>query len=143
VSLMALGNVAGRLLTAPLTTALTLRGALWTTVVVLALTLVLLGWLSSPAVVVLGLPILGVQYGAASALLPMVTRAVSGEHRFATAYGRVFSSWGVAGVLGPTVVAALHEGGDEYVPAFRMSLLAVALAAPALALVQRRLTTED
>jgi OFA family oxalate/formate antiporter-like MFS transporter len=143
VSLMALGNVGGRLLTAPLTTVLTLRGALWVTLVALALTLVLLAWLSSSTIVVLGLPILGVQYGAASALVPMATPAVSGEHRFATAYGRVFSSWGVAGVLGPTVVAALHEGGDEYMPTFKVSLLAVALAAPALVLVQRRLAAED
>lgn len=142
VSLMALGNVVGRLLTALLATSLTLRDALWVTLVALALTLVLLASLSSAAIVVLGLSILGVQYGAASALVPMATRAISGKHRFATAYGRVFSSWGVAAVLGPSVVAALHETGDGYVPAFRVSLLAIALATPALVLVQPRLKPE-
>ena len=139
VSLMALGNVGGRLLTAPLTRVLRLRGALWVILIVLTLTLVFLAWRSSAMIVVLGLSILGVQYGAASALVPMATRAVSGDRRFATVYGRVFSSWGVAGVLGPTMVAAVHEAGDGYMPAFRLSLLAVVLAAPALVPIQRRL----
>lgn len=141
VSLMALGNVGGRLLAAPLATGLTMRTALWVVLAVLALTLAPLAWLGGTTVLLVGLPILAVQYGTASALVPMATRALSGELRFATAYGRVFSSWGVAGVLGPTVVAALHESGDGYVPVFRMSLLAAALAAPALVLVQRRLAT--
>jgi OFA family oxalate/formate antiporter-like MFS transporter len=141
VSVMALGNVAGRLLAAPLSTRLGMRTALWVTLAALALTLAPLAWLDTPTAVLLGLPVLGLQYGAASALLPMTTRAVSGEVRFATVYGRVFSSWGLAGVLGPTVVATLHQAGDGYGRAFQASLLAVGLAVPALVVLQRRLAS--
>jgi len=92
VSVLALGNVGGRLLAAPLATRFEIRGALWVTWVILVAALVPLAWVPSRDVVMLSLPLLGVQYGVASALLPMATRAVSGGSRFASAYGRVFSS---------------------------------------------------
>jgi hypothetical protein len=64
---------------------------------------------------------------------------VSGDARFATAYGRVFSSFGVAALVGPAVGAALHDGADGYADAFRVSVLGAVLAVVALAVYQRRL----
>ncbi len=138
VAAMALGNVGGRLLAAPLATRFEIHTALWVTLVILVAALVPLAFVPSRDVVMLSLPLLGVQYGVASALLPMATRAVSGGSRFASAYGRVFSSWGVAGILGPSVLAAAPDG-DGYQRAVQLSLLAAALAVPALVVLGRRL----
>lgn len=138
VSVLALGNVGGRLLAAPLATRFEVRGALWVTWVILVAALVPLASVPSRDVVMLSLPLLGVQYGVASALLPMATRAVSGGSRFASVYGRVFSSWGVAGILGPSVLGVALDG-DGSRRAFQLSLLAAGLAVPALVVLGRRL----
>lgn len=138
VALMAAGNLTGRLLSAPLTAWAGLRGALWTSLGALLLALLALAWSSAAVVVVLGLPLLALQYGLVSALLPAATRQVSGDVRFGTAYGRVFSSWGLAGLVGPALGAALHHGSDGYARGFQASLLGPALAVVALVVYQRR-----
>jgi OFA family oxalate/formate antiporter-like MFS transporter len=139
VAVMAVGNVAGRLLSTPLCTRVGLLAALWTSLGALVLALVALAWPSSGAVVVLSLPLLALQYGLVSALLPAAIREVSGEVRFGTAYGRVFSSWGVAGLVGPALGAALHDGADGYARSFQASLLGAMVAVLALIAYQRRL----
>lgn len=139
VALMALGNLAGRLLSSPLSTRCGLRAALWTSVAVLVLAVVTLAASVATAPVVLALPLLALQYGLVSALLPAATREVSGDLRFGAAYGRVFSSFGAAAVAGPALGAVLHDGADGYAGSFRVSLLAAAVAVAALAIYERRL----
>jgi MFS transporter, OFA family, oxalate/formate antiporter len=139
VALMATGNVAGRLLSAPLTALVGLRAALWGNLGALVTALVALARSPGAGVVVVSLVLLALQYGLVSALLPAATRQVSAAARFGTAYGRVFSSFGVAAVAGPAVGAALHDGADGYARGFWASLLGVVVAAAALAVYQHRL----
>jgi MFS transporter, OFA family, oxalate/formate antiporter len=139
VALMAVGNLAGRLLSAPLTAGAGLRAALWGSLGALVAALAALAWSSATAVVVVSLTVLALQYGLVSALLPAATRQVSAAARFGTAYGRVFSSFGVAAVAGPAAGAVLHEGADGYARGFQVSLLGVVVATSALATYQRRL----
>ncbi len=133
VAAMAVANVTGRLLAAALVHAIGLGATLVTTLGVVALALTTLTWLPGPVGLLAGLGLLGGQYGLVSALLPMATREVAAEGRFATAYGRVFSSWGVAGLLGPALGAALYDGTSGYARSFAAALAAVAVAALALA----------
>jgi len=139
VGAMAIGNVAGRLLAAPLTPRVGAVRALWAASGAALVALAALGWMSAAPVAVLCLSLLAMQYGLVSAVLPAATHEVSGEARFSTAYGRVFSSFGVAALAGPAVGAALHDGADGYAEGFRVSLLGAAVAVVALAVYQRRL----
>jgi MFS transporter, OFA family, oxalate/formate antiporter len=139
VALMAVGNLTGRLLSAPLTTRAGFRASLWGNLVAMATAMATLACSSSAAVVVMSLVLLALQYGLVSALLPTATRQVSGAARFGTAYGRVFSSFGVAAVAGPAVGAVLHDDADGYARAFQVSLLGVVVAMSALSTYQHRL----
>jgi MFS transporter, OFA family, oxalate/formate antiporter len=139
VALMAVGNVAGRLLSAPLTVRAGLRASLWGSLAALVAALAMLAWSSATAVGVVSLVLLALQYGLVSALLPAATRQVSGAARFGTAYGRVFSSFGLAAVAGPAVGAVLHDSVDGYARGFQASLLGVVIAMSALATYQHRL----
>lgn len=139
VAAMAAGNLAGRVLPSAVTSRFGLLPVLWGGTVGLGGVVVVLGWSTAPALALVGLPALALQYGMVSALLPAAARLVTAPTRFATDYGRVFSSFGVAGVVGPYVGAALHGEGDGYAGGFRATLLAAGLAAVALGVYQWRL----
>jgi predicted MFS family arabinose efflux permease len=66
---------------------------------------------------------------------------VTPDSRFGAAYGRVFSSFGVAAVVGPALGAALHDTADGFARAFEASLAGVAVAAVAVGVYQWRLRT--
>ncbi|HSE09990.1 MAG TPA: MFS transporter [Nocardioidaceae bacterium] len=140
VALMALGNLAGRLLPGPLTARFGLLTVLWAALLMLGIAAGTLAYLTtSPLVAVAALALIALQYGMVSAMLPAATRLVARDARFAAAYGRVFSSFGVAAVAGPALGALLHNGGDGYAGGFEASLLGAALAVLAMATYQRRL----
>lgn len=139
VAAMAAGNLTGRLLPAAVVPRLGVLPALWGSTLMLGGVVAVLGWTSAPVPAVLAMTLLALQYGAVSALLPAAARLVTTPTRFATAYGAVFSSFGVAGLVGPYAGAVLHEDGDGYALGFRAALVAAGLAAVALAVYQRRL----
>lgn len=139
VAVMAGGNVAGRLLFSPLSVWPGLLRAMWLALGALLVALAVLAWSTSAPAAVLSLLLLSLQYGLVSALLPAATREVSGDERFGAAYGRVFSSFGAAAVVGPALGALLHEGLDGYAEGFRASLVAAVAAVLALTVYQRRL----
>lgn len=138
VALMAAANLAGRLCAASLVLRIGLSRALAADLGALAVSLLVLAWLPGAAAVMVGLSLLGVQYGLMSSLLPTATREVSREGRFGTAYGRVFSSWGVAGLLGPTLGAVLYNESRGYSPSFAASLGGAAVAVAALIVYRHR-----
>jgi MFS family permease len=71
---------------------------------VLALGAVTLG---GEAALVGGCALLGFCYGAVSALVPAATADLVGVAAFPRAYARVFSAWGVAGLVAPVLGAGL------------------------------------
>lgn len=138
VALMAAANLAGRLCAASLVLRIGLWRALAADLGALALSLLALAWLPGAAAVVVGLSLLGLQYGLTSALLPTATQEVSREGRFGAAYGRVFSSWGVAGLLGPALGAALYDESRGYSRSFAASLGGAVIAVLALIVFRHR-----
>jgi OFA family oxalate/formate antiporter-like MFS transporter len=103
VAAMGSGNLVGRLLAGALTDRVGLRWALRADLALLGVGLAALAWLPGRAAVLLALPAVAVQYGALSTLLPTAVRRVCEPSRFGSAYGLVFSSWGLAGVLAPVL----------------------------------------
>lgn len=138
VALMAGANLTGRLVAAPLANRIGLCAALATTLGATALALVTLAGTTGAVVSMISLSLLGVQYGMTSTLLPLATREVSEKDRFATAYGRIFSSWGVAGLLGPATGAALYDEASGYSRGFAALLLGATVASVALVVYHRR-----
>lgn len=82
-----------RLFSALLAHRIGLCAALATSLGATALALVTLAGTTGAVVSMISLSLLGAQYGMTSALLPLATQEVSGKDWFATAYGRIFSSW--------------------------------------------------
>lgn len=138
VGLLAAGNLGGRLVTGPLSDRLGTPATTASTLVALALAVTALGWLPAAAVVLIAMPVLGAAYGAISTLVPAATADLVRPERFGAAYGRVFSSWGVAGVLGPAAGSWLHGVAGHHRLAFQLSVLTTGLAFVALAAVRSR-----
>lgn len=101
VVLLNAGNLSGRLVAGPVADRIGHVPALRGTAVALLLALLLMVVSAHPAATLTGLLVLGAQYGAVSVLVPMVVADAVPAERFGTAYGLVFSGWGIAGLLGP------------------------------------------
>jgi MFS transporter, OFA family, oxalate/formate antiporter len=139
VGVLAVGNLAGRLVAGPVSDRLGTVRTSALTLAALLLALVALGWIGSPGVLLVSLTVLGAQYGAISALLPAATADLVGQARFGTAYGKAFSSWGVAGVIGPAAGGWLHGAAGGYRPAFQLAIACAVVAGVALAAFARHL----
>lgn len=120
---MAVGNVTGRTVAGAASDRIGRRPALVATLWSIVIVCLALGATRVSPVVVAGLVLLGIAYGGLSALVPAATADLVGPHRFGRTYGWVFSGWGVAGLLGPLVGAALYDRTGAYLLAFRVSAL--------------------
>jgi MFS family permease len=60
------------------------------------------------------LVLIGFTYGALIAAYPIAIARHFGPQASASAYGRIFISWGVAGLLAPVVAGALYDAMESY-----------------------------
>jgi MFS family permease len=81
--------------------------------------------LGGPIVLLLGLLISGVGYGWLAGAFPMIVARYWGIERVGLVYGRLFTSWGCAAVLGPWIGGWLFDISGGY----GLALAAAALAA--------------
>lgn len=135
VASMGIGNLVGRLLAGALADRVGLRWALRADVVLLGIALAALAWLPGRPALLVALPAVAVQYGALSSLLPTAVRRVCDPSRFGRAYGLVFSSWGLAGVLAP----ALRDPAGTSAAALASWLPLLAAVVVGLVAYERRL----
>lgn len=61
-----------------------------------------------------GLAIIGFCYGAIIAAYPAVVGAFFGSAKGVKIYGRIFTAWGIAGLLGPVLAGYLYELSGNY-----------------------------
>ena len=78
-------------------------------------------------------------YGAVIAVYPAVIHDRFGVDGYPSAYGRMFTAWGVAGLVGPVGAGLLFEMADTY----RLPILLAAVAAASSGLVARRVTSQQ
>jgi MFS family permease len=83
-----------------------------------------------------GLFAVGVAYGTIAAALPMLVTRSYGAAQVARVYGRLFTAWGVAGLLSPLVGGLLFDATRSYAGAL-LGAVALALAAVAAGLCHR------
>jgi len=71
------------------------------------------------------LAVVGFSYGSIIALFPVVTAKIFGRGLYAFAYGRIFTSWGLAGLTAPWLAGLLYSHSGSY----GIALLTAALLA--------------
>lgn len=76
---------------------------------------------SSSAAAIISLGIIGLSYGILIAAIPATVRSMWGTDGFAEAYGKVFTAWGVAGLIGPAAAGILFDATHSYVAALTIA----------------------
>lgn len=132
VSLLAGGNLAGRLVAGWWSDRVGRRPALTVALTVAAASVGGLAGPVAPWLVLTSFAGTGLAYGAVSALVPAATADRVGARAFPRAYGRVFTAWGCAGLVAPVVGGALTSGGQR---ADLVLVVAVPLVPAVLALL--------
>jgi OFA family oxalate/formate antiporter-like MFS transporter len=124
-SLVAVGNGLGRFFGSWLSDRLPARWFL--SLVLLAGGAGLLAIIGFPQITValLALLTLGLGYGAMAGSYPMVISHIYGIAMVSRVYGRVFTAWGIAGVMSPLLAGALFDRAGDY----RMAIVLGACAA--------------
>ncbi|MGH1484292.1 MAG: MFS transporter [Geminicoccales bacterium] len=79
-----------------------------------ALALLMLAIATHTMLVIALLAVVGFTYGATIALFPIVTTLIFGRDDYARAYGKIFTSWGVAGLIAPWLAGDLYSRTDGY-----------------------------
>ena len=130
VSLLAAGNLVGRLVAGWWSDRIGRPPALATALGVAAVSAAGLGGPTPPWLVLGAFAGTGLAYGAVSALVPAVTADRVGVRAFPRAYGRVFTGWGCAGLVAPLAGGVLTGAGAQR-PA--LALIAVGSLLPAVA----------
>jgi MFS family permease len=127
VPLLNIGNLAGRLVAGPLSDVVGRSASLHANSALLVLACLPLALSSRGLVAVFALLLLGIQYGAWSALAPLATSSAVPDERFGTTYGLVFTGWGAAGLLAPVAAASLAATAG-YGAVYRIFLVVAVLS---------------
>jgi hypothetical protein len=124
---VAAGNALGAFAAGWLTDRWSVRAALiaasaLSTAAMLALTLTL-----SPAATIAGLGAVGVAYGGLIAVYPVAAIRFFGISQAPRAFGRIFTAWGIAGLIGPWLAGAIYDSSQSYDAAVLAAAAAAAL----------------
>jgi nitrate/nitrite transporter NarK len=94
---------------------------------------------SKPDLVLTLLLLCGIAYGALIAAIPVIVRKLYGDVAFNAVFGRIFSAWGMAGLLAPAVAGSMYDTSGHYTFALWGS---IALGGLALALTVGNLSQD-
>jgi MFS transporter, OFA family, oxalate/formate antiporter len=130
IPLLSAGNFAGRLIAGPISDRIGRTPALHTNAVLLAAACALLAAAEIPQLILIALLLLGIQYGALSALVPAALSDSTAKRDFGASFGAVFSGWGIAGLTAPVLAAAAahHTGWNRPFLAFTGMALLTSIA---------------
>lgn len=113
--------------------------ALATALGVLALGAVTLTVAPGPLTTLVALVVTGAGYGATAGLIPSVASDHIRRDRFSEVFGRIFTAWGVAAVIGPLGTAWLLRRTGSYDVAFIIGATASAVALATVLVLRRKL----
>ena len=125
--LIALGNAFGGFAVAAVADRVPPGRLLWTLPLLSALALAGQAAVDGGVAALIGLTLIGVAYGAIIAVTPYAVARFYGAARYPAAYGRIFTAWGLAGLIAPVFAGLLYDLGGGY----RLALIFAALAAAA------------
>jgi OFA family oxalate/formate antiporter-like MFS transporter len=131
VTALATGNLFGRLVAGWASDRTGRLPALAAALATAAVSIVGLAGPTSPLIVLAGFLGTGFGYGAVSSLVPAATADQVGAGAFPTAYGRIFTGWGCAGLLAPVAgefVLRLQDGHPAFLGLAVAPLIPAAVA---------------
>ncbi|HEX2104674.1 MAG TPA: MFS transporter, partial [Solirubrobacteraceae bacterium] len=82
--------------------------------VLAAVALLSLAVLASPPTAVAALAVSGVAYGATAVAVPVATARHFGAARATAVFARVFTAWGLAGLVAPVAAGAAYDATHGY-----------------------------
>lgn len=141
VSLLAAGNLVGRLASGWWSDRVGRRPALATALAVAAGSVAGLTGPAAAWLVLASFTGTGLAYGAVSALVPAVTADRVGVRAFPGVYARVFTSWGCAGLVAPVAAGALDGLAGQRVASALVAAVSLVVATTALVLLRPRRRT--
>jgi MFS transporter, OFA family, oxalate/formate antiporter len=116
VAVLALFNAAGRILWGRVSDTLGRRETLILMFVICGLVLLGLDWMRVYPLYLLGISVIALCFGGYLALYPAIAADYFGTRHMGVNYGFLFTAYGIGGMLGPYLAAALMQtsGGVEY-----------------------------
>lgn len=135
VAMASFANAGGGIIVAVIADRVRPRSLMVGLPIVSAFALLFLAVASDGLAAAFGLALVALVYGAVIAFYPFVVMRVAGTAAYAASYGRVFTAWGVAGIVGPVAAGATFDLTGGYGPA----LVLAALAAAGSAIVASRI----
>ncbi len=127
--LVALGNAAGRLAGGWLSDHLAPRALLCGAPGLIGVALLAMWGMPRIDVFLAALWVIGVGYGCIAGCLPAIVAKSYGVGSLARLYGRLFTAWGAAGLLGPYLAGMLFDGEGDYALVSLLAAFAALLAA--------------
>lgn len=113
-ALVALGNGAGRLVGGWLSDRLNARALLCGAPALIGVALAAVLGVPRLDVLLAALCVIGVGYGCIAGCLPAIVAKSYGASSLPRLYGRLFTAWGIAGVVGPYAGGVLYDGQGDY-----------------------------
>ncbi len=84
---------------------------------------------TTPAGAIVAVATVALGYGAVIAVYPVAVVDAFGESGYPRAYGRIFTAWGAAGLVGPVGAGAIFDAWGSYTPALAVACAAALLSA--------------
>lgn len=88
-----------------------------------AVNMLLFSHYQSVSLLVIGVAAAGLNYGAIFSVYPATTVDFYGIKNVGANYGVLFTAWGVGGVIGPMMAAAIYDATKSYNTSYRMACL--------------------
>ena len=137
--LIALGNALGGFAVAAIADRVPPGRLLWILPLLSALALAGQAAVDGGLAALIGLALIGVAYGAIIAVTPYAVARFYGASRYPAAYGRIFTAWGLAGLIAPVFAGLLYDLGGSY----RVALVTAAVAAGGASAIAFLLDAKD
>ncbi|MEM6610310.1 MAG: hypothetical protein AAF689_17245 [Pseudomonadota bacterium] len=133
---VAAGNTVGRLAGA-VTGAATPKMGLYISVTLSAFGLIVALTSAVPLWLGISLIVVALGYGLMAATVPLATTYIFGVDRFQSAFGIIFTAWGLAGFIAPWLAGRLHDIFGSFAPGFALALVASLGTLPLIYLIGR------
>ena len=114
LTFIALSNMSGGLIAGWLADRINIRILLYLLPLFSAITALLLSINTNAKMLIPGLIIIGFCYGAIIAIYPLAVSLLFGASASSKIYGRVFTAWGLAGLVGPWFAGYLFDSSGGY-----------------------------
>jgi len=129
VMLLAVFNMLGRLAGGALSDRIGRVNLMRIVFILQALNMLLFSRFNSLGLLAVGIAMAGLFYGATFPLFPAVVIDLYGKKNLGANYGLLNTAWGVGGVIGPMIAAAILDSTGSYASAYSAACLLLVIAA--------------